>query len=45
MHKKTIFVLENHPTDNKLIMSAAYDGMIVLWNIIEGYAVQNFLNE
>lgn len=31
-----VHVLEAHPTDPKLCFSAGYDGMLILWDIVNG---------
>jgi WD40 repeat protein len=35
-HENKVFILENHPSDPTIVMSAGYDGMVVLWNIKGG---------
>ena len=34
-----VHVLTAHPTDPKLCFSAGYDGMLVLWNVLEGHKI------
>ena len=35
-HKQTAHVLECHPTDPRIAMSAGYDGQVILWDIEQG---------
>eukprot|EP01114_Cavostelium_apophysatum_P000195 TRINITY_DN10198_c0_g1_i1.p1 TRINITY_DN10198_c0_g1~~TRINITY_DN10198_c0_g1_i1.p1 ORF type:complete len:946 (-),score=212.50 TRINITY_DN10198_c0_g1_i1:96-2933(-) len=44
-HTSKIWVLENHPREKRIIMSAAYDGMVILWDILCGRALQIFNND
>ncbi|ORX41927.1 WD40 repeat-like protein [Piromyces finnis] len=41
-HESSIFVLRNHPCDNQIILSAGYDGLIFLWNIITGEKIAEY---
>lgn len=36
VHTATVFVLECHPSDSRLAMSASYDGQTVIWDIQKG---------
>ncbi|CAG8603786.1 11243_t:CDS:10, partial [Dentiscutata erythropus] len=39
-HNDKIFVLDIHPHDCRVMMSAGYDGRIVMWDIIDGRAIK-----
>jgi len=42
-HVDKVFVLENHPIDKRLILTAGYDGLITIFDIISGVALQKFI--
>jgi hypothetical protein len=37
-------VLEAHPRDPRLLMSAGHDGNVILWNILTGKMLKRFYN-
>ncbi|KAF0558039.1 WD40 repeat-like protein [Gigaspora margarita] len=39
-HNDKIFVLDIHPHDCRVMMSAGYDGRIVMWDIIDGRSIK-----
>ncbi|XP_068126479.1 bromodomain and WD repeat-containing protein 1 isoform X2 [Hyperolius riggenbachi] len=43
-HENDIFVLEPHPFDHRVMLSAGYDGNIVIWDIINGVKVMQCFN-
>ncbi|XP_054271446.1 bromodomain and WD repeat-containing protein 3-like isoform X1 [Macrosteles quadrilineatus] len=43
-HKDEVFVLEGHPHDNQIFMSAGHDGLILLWNVVSGKMIASFQN-
>ena len=43
-HEGDVFVLDAHPADPRILLSAGHDGNIVLWDIIQGLKIKNFFN-
>lgn len=43
-HTDEIYVLEAHPHDNNVILSAGHDGQLFIWDILKGEIVFRFLN-
>ncbi|XP_066999443.2 bromodomain and WD repeat-containing protein 3 [Anabrus simplex] len=43
-HKDEVFVLESHPYDPHVLLSAGHDGQIFIWDIITGKSVASFQN-
>ncbi|XP_074644765.1 PH-interacting protein-like [Tubulanus polymorphus] len=43
-HDDEIFVVDYHPKDYRIILSAGHDGRIILWDIIQGCVVKIFQN-
>ncbi|XP_040194940.1 bromodomain and WD repeat-containing protein 1-like isoform X5 [Rana temporaria] len=43
-HENDIFVLEPHPFDHRVMLSAGYDGNLFLWDIINGVQVMHSFN-
>nr|CAH7754791.1 unnamed protein product [Callosobruchus chinensis] len=43
-HTDEIYVLEAHPYDNNIILSAGHDGQLFVWDIVKGEIVYKFLN-
>nr|DBA34530.1 TPA: hypothetical protein GDO54_002081 [Pyxicephalus adspersus] len=43
-HENDIFVLEPHPFDHRVMLSAGYDGNLYLWDIINGVKVMHCFN-
>ncbi|CAF0763655.1 unnamed protein product [Rotaria sordida] len=44
-HEKTVFVLECHPTNERLLCSAGHDGLLVIWDMMDGRVIKSFLND
>ncbi|CAF0910563.1 unnamed protein product [Adineta steineri] len=44
-HEKTVFVLECHPTNDRLLCSAGHDGLLVIWDMVDGRVIKCFLND
>ncbi|XP_055677242.1 PH-interacting protein [Lutzomyia longipalpis] len=43
-HSDELYVLESHPKDPNVLLSAGHDGQIFLWDIYKGIAIANFVN-
>lgn len=43
-HTDEVFVLEAHPHDPRLLLSAGHDGNVILWNILTGKQIKKFYN-
>ncbi|CAD5113102.1 DgyrCDS2293 [Dimorphilus gyrociliatus] len=43
-HTTEVYVLETHPTDPYLMLSAGHDGYIIIWDLETGTKVFEFLN-
>jgi len=43
-HQDELFVLEQHPVDSRIVLSAGHDGRIIIWDIIAGSVVKMFYN-
>lgn len=43
-HKDEVYVLESHPKDNRILLSAGHDGHIFIWDINQGAALAQFVN-
>ncbi|XP_069680733.1 bromodomain and WD repeat-containing protein 3 isoform X4 [Periplaneta americana] len=43
-HKDEVFVLEAHPFDSTVLLSAGHDGQIFIWDVLEGTPVASFQN-
>nr|CAI5864220.1 unnamed protein product [Callosobruchus analis] len=43
-HTDEVYVLEAHPCDNNIILSAGHDGQLFVWDIVKGEIVYKFLN-
>ncbi|KAG8591030.1 hypothetical protein GDO81_007020 [Engystomops pustulosus] len=43
-HDNDIYVLEPHPSDSRIMLSAGHDGNIFLWDIISGTKVMHCFN-
>ncbi|KAK9829398.1 hypothetical protein WJX72_005590 [[Myrmecia] bisecta] len=41
-HAASVHILECHPTDHRLAMSASYDGLTIVWNIVTGVMLTSF---
>ncbi|CAF0748059.1 unnamed protein product [Brachionus calyciflorus] len=44
-HTNEIFVLEAHPKDPRLLLSAGHDGNVILWNLLTGKCIKKFYNK
>jgi bromodomain and WD repeat domain containing protein 1/3 len=44
-HTNEVFVLEAHPKDPRLLLSAGHDGNVILWNIQKGKLIKKFYNK
>lgn len=44
-HKDEIYVLESHPKDPKVLLSAGHDGHIFIWDIMAGTILAQFVND
>nr|XP_022911448.1 bromodomain and WD repeat-containing protein 3 isoform X1 [Onthophagus taurus] len=43
-HTEEVFVLESHPKDPHVLLSAGHDGQIFVWNILTGKSINHFTN-
>ncbi|KRT78658.1 WD40 domain-containing protein, partial [Oryctes borbonicus] len=43
-HTDEIYVLESHPKDPHIVLSAGHDGQLYVWNILQGKSVVHFTN-
>ncbi|XP_048348579.1 bromodomain and WD repeat-containing protein 1 isoform X2 [Sphaerodactylus townsendi] len=43
-HTDEVFVLEPHPFDSKIILSAGHDGNIFIWDITKGIQMKHYFN-
>uniref|UniRef100_T1J4N0 Bromo domain-containing protein n=1 Tax=Strigamia maritima TaxID=126957 RepID=T1J4N0_STRMM len=43
-HDDDVYVLETHPQNPRLLLSAGHDGRIVLWNLSTGSLIKSFFN-
>jgi WD40 repeat protein len=43
-HKDEVFVLEAHPFDTNVLLSAGHDGQIFIWDILAASPVASFQN-
>ena len=43
-HESETFVLEPHPHDPNILLSAAHDGRLLVWDLARGQVVKSFLN-
>ncbi|XP_077579286.1 bromodomain and WD repeat-containing protein 3 isoform X2 [Stigmatopora nigra] len=43
-HEAEVFVLEPHPFDPRIILSAGHDGNIFIWDLIRGTSTQHYFN-
>lgn len=44
-HTDELYVLESHPRDHHVLLSAGHDGQIFLWNVFTGQSIANFVNQ
>ncbi|XP_075429008.1 bromodomain and WD repeat-containing protein 3-like isoform X1 [Ascaphus truei] len=43
-HDDEVFVLEAHPFDSRIILSAGHDGNIFVWDLEKGTKIRNYFN-
>lgn len=43
-HKDEVFVMESHPLDPRLILSAGHDGQIIIWDVLHTEPIACFQN-
>lgn len=43
-HTDELYVLESHPKDSHVLLSAGHDGQIFLWDIFKGVKLASFIN-
>uniref|UniRef100_A0AAX7VKN3 Bromo domain-containing protein n=1 Tax=Astatotilapia calliptera TaxID=8154 RepID=A0AAX7VKN3_ASTCA len=43
-HDDEVFVLEAHPFDSRIMLSAGHDGNIYIWDLTKGVKIRNFFN-
>lgn len=43
-HDDEVFVMEAHPFDSRIILSAGHDGNIFIWDLSKGAKIRNFFN-
>ena len=43
-HTDEVFVLEAHPRDPRLLLSAGHDGNVIIWNLFTGKLIKKFYN-
>lgn len=41
-HSASIHILEAHPSHPSLVLSASYDGLIIVWDITSGQKVKRY---
>lgn len=44
-HTDEIYVLEPHPINKFIMLSAGHDGNLILWDIVQGTQKKKFFNE
>ncbi|XP_010765479.1 bromodomain and WD repeat-containing protein 1, partial [Notothenia coriiceps] len=43
-HEAEVFVLEPHPLDPRIILSAGHDGNVFIWDLLRGTSTQHYFN-
>ncbi|MFT7803382.1 bromodomain and WD repeat-containing protein 3-like isoform X4 [Arapaima gigas] len=43
-HEAEVFVLEPHPSDPRIMLSAGHDGNVFVWDIVRGTKTQHYFN-
>ncbi|KAB0802050.1 hypothetical protein PPYR_04236 [Photinus pyralis] len=43
-HTEEIYVLESHPHDKNVVLSAGHDGQLFIWDVFQGRQVAHFMN-
>jgi hypothetical protein len=38
----SIYVVDVHPVDNRIVMTAGYDGQVILWDIVKGVKLKSW---
>jgi bromodomain and WD repeat domain-containing protein 1/3 len=44
-HTDEVYVLEAHPRDARLLLSAGHDGLIIFWNLLTGKMIKKIYNK
>ena len=44
-HTDEVYVLEAHPRDSRLLLSAGHDGLIIFWNLMSGKMIKKIYNK
>ncbi len=44
-HTDEVFLLEAHPREPRILLSAGYDGYIMIWNLHTGKLIRKFFNK
>ena len=44
-HTDEVYVLEAHPRDARLLVSAGHDGLIIFWNLLTGKMIKKIYNK
>lgn len=43
-HTDELYVLESHPRDPHVLISAGHDGQLFIWDIMAGESIASFIN-
>ncbi|XP_041734494.2 bromodomain and WD repeat-containing protein 3 isoform X2 [Coregonus clupeaformis] len=43
-HEAEVFVLEPHPSDPRIMLSAGHDGNVFIWDLVRGTKTQHYFN-
>uniref|UniRef100_A0AAR2IIZ8 Bromo domain-containing protein n=1 Tax=Pygocentrus nattereri TaxID=42514 RepID=A0AAR2IIZ8_PYGNA len=43
-HEAEVFVLEPHPYDPRVMLSAGHDGNVFIWDLVKGSKIQHYFN-
>lgn len=43
-HKDEVFVLESHPIDPRMILSAGHDGQLIVWDVLQTEPIECYQN-
>ena len=41
-HIGEVFVLETHPSDPRILLSAGHDGLVIFWDMLAGVKLKSF---
>jgi WD40 repeat protein len=44
-HENKVFIMERHPYQPNLLLTGAYDGLVILWDIFLGEMLQKFRSD